>query len=73
LPAGVTRVEGGFARGDAVIVRGPDGTEIGRGLSAYDADDAARIRGRSSGDIQVAVGFAGRAEMIHRDDLVLAG
>jgi glutamate 5-kinase len=73
LPAGVTRVEGGFARGDAVIVRGPDGTEIGRGLSAYDADDAARIRGRSSGDIQVVVGFAGRAEMIHRDDLVLAG
>ena len=73
LPAGVTRVEGGFARGDAVIVRGPDGTEIGRGLSAYDADDAARIRGRSSGDIQVVVGFAGRTEMIHRDDLVLAG
>ena len=73
LPAGVTRVEGGFARGDAVIVRGPDGTEIGRGLSAYDADDAARIRGRSSGDIQIVVGFAGRAEMIHRDDLVLAG
>jgi glutamate 5-kinase len=73
LPAGVTRVEGGFARGDAVIVRGPDGTEIGRGLSAYDAEDAARIRGRSSGDIALVVGFAGRAEMIHRDDLVLAG
>jgi glutamate 5-kinase len=73
LPAGVTRVEGGFARGDAVIVRGPDGTEIGRGLSAYDAEDAGRIRGRSSGEIQLVVGFAGRAEMIHRDDLVLAG
>jgi glutamate 5-kinase len=42
-------------------------------LSAYDAEDAARIRGRPSGDIQVVVGFAGRAEMIHRDDLVLAG
>ena len=73
LPAGVTRVDGGFARGDAVIVRGPDGTEVGRGLSAYDAEDAARIRGRSSGDIQLVVGFAGRTEMIHRDDLVLAG
>jgi glutamate 5-kinase len=73
LPAGVTRVEGGFARGDAVVVRGPDGTEIGRGLSAYDAEDAAAIRGRSSGEIQLVVGFAGRTEMIHRDDLVLAG
>ena len=49
------------------------GTEIGRGLSAYDADDAAAIRGRSSGEIQLVLGFAGRTAMIHRDDLVLAG
>ena len=73
LPAGVTRIEGGFSRGDAVVVRGPDGAEIGRGLVAYDAEDAARIRGRSSNDIAVILGFAGRAAMIHRDDLVLSG
>ena len=42
LPAGVTAVEGGFARGDAVIIRGPDGVEIGRGLCAYDVEDAAK-------------------------------
>jgi glutamate 5-kinase len=71
LPAGVTRVEGSFARGDAVIVRGPDGAEIGRGLVAYDAEDAERVRGKSSGDIGAIMGFGGRAEMIHRDDLVL--
>jgi glutamate 5-kinase len=73
LPAGVTRLEGGFSRGDAVIVRGPDGTEIGRGLSAYDADEAARILGRSTGEIAGLLGFSGRSEMIHRDDLVVAG
>ncbi|HEV2957768.1 MAG TPA: glutamate 5-kinase [Xanthobacteraceae bacterium] len=71
LPAGVTRVDGTFSRGDAVVIRGPDGAEIGRGLIAYDADDAVKIRGKSSGDILLILGFAGRAEMIHRDDLVL--
>jgi glutamate 5-kinase len=71
LPAGVIRVDGAFARGDAVVVRGPDGEEIGRGLVAYDAEDAERIRGKSSGDILTILGFGGRAEMIHRDDLVL--
>jgi glutamate 5-kinase len=71
LPVGVARIEGDFARGDAVIIRGPDGVEVGRGLCAYDADDAQRIRGRSSGDIDAILGFSGRAEMIHRDDLVV--
>jgi glutamate 5-kinase len=71
LPAGVIRVDGVFARGDAVLIRGPDGAEIGRGLVAYDADDAAKIRGRSSADILSILGFAGRTEMVHRDDLVV--
>src|SRR5262245_16755318 len=71
LPAGVIRVEGRFARGDAVLVRGPDGAEIGRGLVAYDAEDAERIKGKSSSDIALILGLEGRAEMIHRDDLVV--
>jgi glutamate 5-kinase len=71
LPAGVIRVDGEFARGDAVIVRGPDGHEIGRGLVAYDAGDADKIRGKSSSDILLILGISGRSEMIHRDDLVL--
>src|SRR5579863_5065596 len=71
LPAGVIRVDGQFARGDAVIVRGPDTHEIGRGLVAYDADDAEKIRGRSSPDVMAILGISGRAEMIHRDDLVI--
>ena len=52
------------------MIRGPDGAEIGRGLSAYDADDAEKIRGRSSADI-ASIGFSGRTEMVHRDDLVV--
>jgi glutamate 5-kinase len=71
LPAGVLRVDGSFARGDAVVIRGPDGVEVGRGLVAYDADDAAKIRGQASGDIISILGFGGRAAMVHRDDLVI--
>ena len=72
LPAGVVRVEGSFDRGDAVIIRGPDGVEVGRGLCAYDASDAQKIRGRSSADIASILGFSGRAEMVHRDNLVIS-
>jgi glutamate 5-kinase len=71
LPAGVILVEGIFARGDAVVIRGPDGAEVGRGLVAYDAEDAAKIKGRPSADILSILGFGGRAEMVHRDDLVV--
>jgi glutamate 5-kinase len=71
LPAGVIKIEGTFERGDAVLVRGPDGNEVGRGLIAYDAADADRIKGRSSGEILLILGYTGRTEMIHRDDLVI--
>jgi glutamate 5-kinase len=71
LPAGVIRIDGRFARGDAVIIRGPDGDEIGRGLVAYDAEDADKIKGRSSADILLILGFEGRTEMVHRDHLVV--
>jgi glutamate 5-kinase len=73
LPAGVKRFDGSFQRGDAVIVRDLDGLEIARGLVAYDAEDATRIIGRSSADILNILGFSGRTEIIHRDDLVLSG
>ena len=73
LPAGVIRVDGSFGRGDAVIIRGPDGAELGRGLVAYDAPDAAKIVRKSSSDIVLILGIEGRAEMVHRDDMVLGG
>jgi glutamate 5-kinase len=73
LPAGVVRVEGAFARGDAVVVRGPDGAEVGRGLVAYDRDDAERLVGQNSTRIEEILGYRGRSEIVHRDDMVLNG
>ena len=73
LPAGVTEVRGEFARGDAVIIRAQDGSEIARGLAAYSAEDGARIKGHKSSEIEAILGYPGRTEMIHRDNLVLNG
>jgi glutamate 5-kinase len=71
LPAGVTGVEGTFDRGDAVLVRTSDGRRLGCGLTAYSAADARLILGRKSGEISSRLGYRGRDEMIHRDDLAL--
>ncbi|MDH3232285.1 MAG: glutamate 5-kinase [Alphaproteobacteria bacterium] len=71
LPAGVTAVEGAFRRGDAVIVRDTSGREIARGLVAYGAEEATKIIGRKSSEIEALLGYRGRDEMIHRDDLVM--
>jgi len=71
LPAGVTAVEGQFERGDAVLVLGSDGAEVARGLCAYSAREAQRIRGHKSSEIEARLGYRGREELIHRDDLVL--
>jgi glutamate 5-kinase len=71
LPAGVVKVEGAFDRGDAVVIKSPKGMELGRGLVAYDADEARRIAGKKSGEIATILGHAGRAELVHRDDMAL--
>ncbi len=71
LPAGVRKVVGRFSRGDTVAIVGPHGREIARGLAGYDADEARQITGRKSTEIEAILGYAGRAAMIHRDDMVM--
>ncbi len=71
LPAGAIEVSGKFERGAPVAINGPDGREVARGLIAYDADDARRIAGKRSAEIEAELGYRGRAALIHRDDLSL--
>jgi glutamate 5-kinase len=73
LPAGVVAVEGEFERGDAVIVRTRSGLEAGRGLAGYSSADIRRIAGHKSNEIAGILGYRGRDEIIHRDDLVVSG
>jgi len=71
LPAGIRQVDGRFERGDAVLVKDREGREIARGLAAYNASDAERIAGKRTVEIEAILGYRGRDEMIHRDDLAL--
>lgn len=73
LPAGVREVTGSFSRGDTIAILGAAGREIARGLAGYDADEARQIAGRKSAEIAAILGYAGRAAMVHRDDMVMTG
>lgn len=73
LPAGVVRAQGRFDRGDTVSVLAPDGREFARGIAAYSYSDVVRIMGRKTREIEAMLGFRGRDEMIHRDDMVMLG
>jgi glutamate 5-kinase len=71
LPAGVVAVEGEFGKGAAVVIRTRDGRTLGRGLSGYSANDVRRIIGHKTSEIEACLGYRGRDELIHRDDLAL--
>ncbi|MHB8348525.1 MAG: glutamate 5-kinase [Acidiferrobacterales bacterium] len=72
LPVGVQAVEGSFRRGELVVCLDPEGLEVARGLVNYGSDEAAKIIGKASGQIEVLLGYGGEPELIHRDNLVLA-
>lgn len=71
LPIGVTAVEGKFDKGDTVSIVDSSGVELARGLSSYTSEDAQKIIGKRSGEIEDILGYRGRDELIHRDDMVL--
>ena len=71
LPAGILRIEGIFQRGDAITIMKKDGSQFGRGLIAYSSEDATQIIGHKTGEIEDLLGYRGRDEIIHRDDLVV--
>ncbi|WP_297492093.1 glutamate 5-kinase [Acidocella sp.] len=71
LPAGITAISGTFERGDPVDVVTLAGAHIARGLAAYSSPEAAILAGHRSDDFEALLGFRGRDEVIHRDDLVL--
>ncbi|WP_306150825.1 glutamate 5-kinase [Roseovarius sp. MMSF_3281] len=71
LPAGVSAVEGGFERGDPLEIADQAGRVLAQGLTRYDANDAAKIRGRRSEEVEAVLGYPGRGPLIHRDDMAL--
>jgi glutamate 5-kinase len=72
LPAGVVSVEGDFVRGDTIKIENQAGYEIARGLVAYSSEDAKKIIGSKSSEIENILGYGGREELIHRSDMVMS-
>jgi glutamate 5-kinase len=70
LPAGATRIWGEFERGDLVIVKAGE-QEVARGLTAYSSEDARKITGKKTSELEHILGFTGRNALIHRDDMVI--
>ncbi len=71
LPAGVSRVSGAFGRGDPVSIVGASGESLGIGLARYTAEEATKILGQRSNDIEAILGYPARAALVHRDDMAL--
>ena len=72
LPIGVTKVEGSFDKGEAVLIKDSQGRELARGLSAYSSHDAKKIIGKRSNEIEDILGYHDRDELVHRDDMALS-
>jgi glutamate 5-kinase len=73
LPVGIRAISGQFERGDLVQITDEGGQELGHGLAGYSAAEAEKIKGQKSQIIETILGYEGRAELIHADDLVLRG
>lgn len=71
LPAGVLEVEGNFEKGDLIEIYTSDRKKIASGLSSYNSQEIKIIAGNKTRDIESLLGYVGRDELIHRDDLVL--
>lgn len=71
LPAGVTAIDGEFIRGDLVLIKNQAGEQLAHGMSAFTNVDAAKIIGKKSNELEAILGFSGRGELVHRDDMAL--
>jgi glutamate 5-kinase len=72
LAVGVRKVEGVFGRGEVVACLDPDGQEVARGLVNYDADEARKIAGQPSAQIEAILGYIDEQELIHRNNMILS-
>ena len=73
LPIGMITVEGDFSRGEVIAVRDENGAEIARGLASYASAEARLLCRKSSSEIEALLGYSAGPEMMHRDNMVVAG
>ncbi|WP_319380217.1 glutamate 5-kinase [Thiomicrorhabdus sp.] len=72
LPIGVKSLQGDFQRGEMVVCYDLKGKEVARGLTNYSADEAQKILGKPSHQIESILGYIEDESLVHRDNLVLS-
>ena len=70
LPAGITKVEGDFLKGDNVLIVDNNEKTLARGLTSFSSKEIDKIKGLKSDQIENILGYSSKSEIIHRDDMV---
>ena len=70
LPAGITKVEGKFLKGDNILIVDSNGKDCARGLSSFSADEIDKVKGLKSDQIEKVLGYSSKSEIVHKDDMV---
>jgi len=71
LPAGILSTEGDYEKGDLIKIVDQSRTFIGTGLTHFNNSEVELIKGSKSENIETILGYRGKDEVVHRDDLVL--
>ena len=71
LPAGIVSTEGVYEKGDLIKIIDQNKTFIGTGLTHFNNSEVELIKGSKSENIETILGYRGKDEVVHRDDLVI--
>jgi glutamate 5-kinase len=70
LAAGVTKIKGSFDKGENVLIVDKNENQLARGLSSFNSLEIEKIKGKQSNEIEKVLGYLGKSEIIHKDDMV---
>tara|TARA_Y100001970_G_C14154393_1_gene814662 strand:+ start:227 stop:1321 length:1095 start_codon:yes stop_codon:yes gene_type:complete len=70
LPAGITKVEGKFLKGENILIVDESGKDCARGITSFSSEEIDKVKGLKSDNIEKILGYSSKSEIIHRDDMV---
>ena len=70
LAAGVTKVKGSFDKGENILIIDQNDNQLARGLASFNSAEIDKIKGKQSKEIEKILGYFGRSEIVHKDNMV---
>lgn len=71
LPAGITDISGQFARGEVVKIINAQGKPLALGISRYNSEALALIKGKKSNEIEQLLGYEFGSVALHRNEMII--